>query len=221
VARWEGNTRGRLERAALDLFVQQGYDRTTIAQIARRANLTERSFYRWFTDKREVLFAGDDVERHLLAAIDAIPEDTGALPTLLAAFATVTEVFRPREFLLERATVIAANPPLQERELIKLMSLSETLTAALVRRGCDRQTARLATDVGMAVLRLASERWVLDERADFARVLSASAADLRAITADSIPNDINPNDINPNDDNPNDDNPNDDNPNDLHVRSQP
>ncbi|MFI5783479.1 TetR/AcrR family transcriptional regulator [Nocardia sp. NPDC051570] len=189
MARWEGNARGRLERAALDLFTEQGYDRTTVAQIARRANLTERSFYRWFADKREVLFGGgEDFEQQLVAAIDAVPADIGALPTLLAAFTGLPEVVRPREFLRERSAVIAANPPLQERELIKLVSVSEALTAALVRRGCDRQTARLATDVGMAVLRSATERWMADERADITQVLSASAADLIAITADDILN---------------------------------
>src|SRR3954470_94325 len=120
MARWEGNTRGRLERAALDLFTEQGYDRTTVAQIARRANLTERSFYRWFTDKREGLFAGDEVEERFLAAIDAVPASTAALSTLLSAFATAPDVLRPREMLVERSAVIAANPPLQERELIKL-----------------------------------------------------------------------------------------------------
>src|SRR4051812_49450716 len=116
MARWEGNTRGRLERAALTLFREQGYDRTTVAQIARRANLTERSFYRWFTDKREVLFADDEIEERFLSAIDAVPAGTDPLPTLLAAFATAPEVFRPRDLLLERAAVIAANPPLRERE---------------------------------------------------------------------------------------------------------
>ncbi|MFL6056480.1 MAG: TetR/AcrR family transcriptional regulator [Actinoallomurus sp.] len=157
--------------------------------IAQRANLTERSFYRWFADKREVLFGGsEDLEKHLVSAIDATPADTGALPTLLAAFATAPEVFRPREFLRERSAVIAANPPLQERELIKLASISEALAAALLHRGCDQQTARLATDVGMAVLRLTTERWKADERADFAQVLSTSAADLLAVTADGVPN---------------------------------
>jgi AcrR family transcriptional regulator len=183
MARWEGNARGRLERAALDLFTEQGYDRTTIAQITQRANLTERSFYRWFADKREVLFGGgEDLEKLFVTAIDAVAADTGPLPTLLAAFAGAPEVFRPREFLRERSAVIAANPPLQERELIKLASISEAVAAALVRRGCDRQTARLATDVGMAVLRLASERWMTDERADFANLLSAGAAELLAVT---------------------------------------
>lgn len=185
MARWEGNARGRLERAALDLFREQGYERTTVAQIARRANLTERSFYRWFADKREVLFGGsEEFEAHLVAAIDAVPPGTGALPTLLAAFATVPEVIRPREFLLERAAVIAGNPPLRERELIKLAALSEALTTALERRGHDRQTARLATDAGLAVLRLTSERCLADEHAEFAKVLAAGAAELLAVAAD-------------------------------------
>ncbi|QKG24049.1 TetR/AcrR family transcriptional regulator [Actinomadura verrucosospora] len=187
MARWEGNTRSRLERAALDLFAEQGYDRTTVAQIARRANLTERSFYRWFADKREVLFAGDDLEQRFLAALDAVPAGTGALPALLAAFATAPEVFRPRDFLERRAAVIAASPPLRERELIKLVALSEALTAALVRRGCEPQSARLATDAGLAVLRLATERWTADEETDFAEALSAGARDLLAVAAEAAP----------------------------------
>lgn len=188
MARWQGNARGRLEQAALTLFDEQGYDRTTVAQIAQRADLTERSFYRWFTDKREVLFGGsEELEAHLVAAIEAVPAGTGALPTLLAAFGTAPEVFRPREFLRKRAAVIAANPPLQERELIKLAAISEALTAALLRRGVKPETARLATDVGMAVLRLTAERCMADEKADFAAVLAASAADLLAVAADGTP----------------------------------
>jgi AcrR family transcriptional regulator len=188
MARWEGDTRGRLENAALALFEEQGYDRTTVAQIARRANLTERSFYRWFTDKREVLFGGtEDFQTHLVSAIDAVPSGTPPLPTLLAAFATAPEVIRPRDFLLTRSAVIAANPPLQERELIKLAALSDALAAALVRRGCDEQTARLATDAGLAVMRLASRRALTDEHADFVQVLAASAADLLTIAAEAVP----------------------------------
>ncbi|GJG86781.1 TetR family transcriptional regulator [Gemmatimonadetes bacterium T265] len=188
MARWEGDARGRLERAALELFDEQGYDRTTVAEIAERARLTERSFYRWFADKREVLFGGSqDLVQQLVSAIAAVPADTGALPALLAAFATAPAVFRPREFLRRRAAVIAANPPLRERELIKLASIAEALTAALVHRGGDQTTARLVTEVGMAVLRLTTERWMADERADFAQVLSTSAADLRAVTAAGIP----------------------------------
>ncbi|WP_037915030.1 TetR/AcrR family transcriptional regulator [Actinacidiphila yeochonensis] len=188
MARWEGNTRGRLERAALDLFDEQGYDRTTVAQIAQRANLTERSFYRWFADKREVLFGGsEDLEKHLVSLIDAAPAGTAPLPVLLAAFATAPKVFRPREFLRKRVAVVAANPPLQERNLIKMAVLSEAVTAALRRRGCDQHEAQLTADVGMAVVRQAIERWTADEEADFARLLSAGAAELLAIAADGVP----------------------------------
>ncbi|WP_037574489.1 TetR/AcrR family transcriptional regulator [Phaeacidiphilus oryzae] len=183
MARWEGNTRGRLERAALDLFREQGYDRTTVAQIAKRANLTERSFYRWYADKREALFGGgEDLEKEFLAAIAAVPAGTPPLPALLTAFEAAPKVIRPRAFLEERAAVIAANPPLRERELIKLAALSEALTAALVERGCDRRTARLATDAGMAVLRLATERWVAaDQQGDFPALLRSGAEELLAV----------------------------------------
>ena len=183
MARWEGNTRGRLERAALDLFTEQGYDRTTVAQIAKRANLTERSFYRWFPDKREVLFGGDDLEKQLVAAINAVPVGTPALPTLLAAFPAAKDVVRPREFLIERAAVIAANPPLLERELIKVAALSDALADALVQRGCDERTARLATDIGLAVFRHASARWLAGEDAEIDQLLAASMADVAAIVS--------------------------------------
>ncbi|MFI5908158.1 TetR/AcrR family transcriptional regulator [Dactylosporangium sp. NPDC051541] len=187
MARWEGDTQGRLERAALELFDEQGYDRTTVAQIAKRAGLTERSFYRWFTDKREVLFGGRaDLESHLLKAVAAVPPGTAALPTLLAAFATAPEVIRPREFLLVRSAVIAANPPLRERELIKLASLAEALTAALVTRGADPQTARLATDVAMAVLRLTGQRCLADERADFHATLTQATTDLLTVATEAV-----------------------------------
>lgn len=183
MARWEGNARGRLERAALDLFTEQGYDRTTIAQIAKRANLTERSFYRWFPDKREVLFGGDELEKQLVAAIEAVPAGTSALLTLLAAFPAAKDVIRPREFLIERSAVIAANPPLLERELIKVAALSDALTSALVGRGCAERTARLATDVGMAVFRQAAARWLAGDEGDIGELLSASLAELRAVVS--------------------------------------
>lgn len=187
MARWEGNTRHRLERAALALFAEQGYDRTTVAQIARRANLTERSFYRWFTDKREALFGGgEELEQRFLAAIDTVPAGTGPLDTLMAAFRTAPEILRPRDFLLERAAVIAANPPLRERELIKYAALCEALTSALERRGHDARTARLATDAGMAIVRLANERWVADEAADYGELLAAGAEELRAVLAPDV-----------------------------------
>src|ERR1700749_22000 len=112
MARWEGNARSRLERAALDLFAEKGYDQTTVAQIAERAGLTERSFYRHYPDKREVLFAGDELESVLTAAVLAAPAEATPFEALLAAFPAAGEVIRPRDFLQVRAEVIAANPQL-------------------------------------------------------------------------------------------------------------
>ncbi|MEU0504969.1 helix-turn-helix domain-containing protein [Nocardia sp. NPDC005998] len=189
MARWEGNTRGRLERAALDLFTEQGYDRTTVAQIAKRAGLTERSFYRWFPDKREVLFGGEDLEKCFVAAIEAAPEGADPLTMLMAAFGKAPEVIRPREFLRERSAVIASNPPLLERELIKLADLSQALISALERRGVEPQTAQLATDAGMAILRQTGRRWMSDENADHTQLLADSAADLLAVLTANTPND--------------------------------
>jgi hypothetical protein len=129
-----------------------------------------------------VLFGGsEELEERFVAAIEAAPEGTDPLTTLMAAFSTAPEVIRPRDFPRERSAVIAANPPLQERELIKLAFLSRALTAALENRGHNHQTARLATDAGMAILRLAGERWMADENADHAQLLSDGAADLLAV----------------------------------------
>jgi AcrR family transcriptional regulator len=182
MARWEGNPIGRLEQAALSLFLEQGYDRTTVAQIAKRAGLGERSFYRHFTDKREVLFGGgNELEESLIAAIEAVPAGVAALPTLIAAFPATREIIRPREFLLDRRKVIAANPPLQERELIKLATLSAAVTEALIRRGNDRVTAQLATDLGLATLRVAGDRWLAGDESEFADLLTAAAAQLAGV----------------------------------------
>lgn len=186
MARWEGNTRHRLEQAALDLFREQGYDRTAVAQIAKRANLTERSFYRWFPDKREVLFGGgEELEDRFVAEIANAPAGMTALSMLMSAFTAGPEVYRPRDFLKERAAAIAANPPLQERELVKLASLTTALTKALEHRGHDPHTARLATDVGLPILRLATERWVADEGIDYARQLADASAELLSVLTES------------------------------------
>jgi AcrR family transcriptional regulator len=187
MARWEGNTRGRLERAVLDLFTEQGYDRTTVAQIARRANLTERSCYRWFTDKREVLFAGDDLSECFLSAIDAVPAGTGALPTLLSALATAPEGDASPRVPAGARSGHHGQPAAAGARADQDGVAVGAVTTALMRRGFDRQTAGLATDVGMAVLRLASQRWVADTSADFAELLSASAADLLAVAAEGAP----------------------------------
>ena len=127
----------RLQRAALDLFRERGYDQTTAAEIARRAGVTERPFFRYFPDKREVLFEGEAVLRTaLLASIAEVPDDLGPLDTLFRAFRSVRPLLEDnRPFSKPRHDVISMTPALQEREQTKVASLSDALAIALKSRG--------------------------------------------------------------------------------------
>jgi AcrR family transcriptional regulator len=162
MARWEPNAAERLREAALDLFEERGYEQTTVAEIAARAGLTERTFFRHFADKREVLFRGSEALRDsLVAAVDEAPPDASALQAVSAAVEAAGGGF-VREFAGRRQAVILANPELQERELMKLASLTDALADALRRRGVSDAVARLAGETGMAVFRITFERWVDD-----------------------------------------------------------
>jgi AcrR family transcriptional regulator len=162
MARWEPNAAERLREAALDLFEERGYEQTTVAEIAARAGLTERTFFRHFADKREVLFRGSEALRDtLVAAVDEAPAGASALQAVGAAVEAAGGGF-VREFAGRRQAVILANPELQERELIKLASLTDALADALRRRGVSDAVARLAGETGMAVFRITFERWVDD-----------------------------------------------------------
>jgi len=182
--RWEGDAAGRLERAALELFDERGFDRTTVAQIAQRAGLNERSFYRYFADKREALFGGgDELQQQLSQALQEVPADVGPLDTLLAALGTAEQVFRPRELLHIRARVISANPELRERELIKMESIVAMFQAALRDRGVDEATARVATDLAVTIWRAAGQRWGRDEEMTFAEQVQDAARNFRQVAA--------------------------------------
>lgn len=184
MARWAAGGRGRLERAALELFAERGYDKTTVTQIAQRAGLAERSFYRHYPDKREVLFAGgEELTDHLVAAVPDAPADLTPLDVLLTALATAELVFRPKDHVRERSQVIAASPALHERELIKLAAMSAALATALGRRGVDPRTAQIATDLAMSIFRVAADRWLDEPDAVFATLVRESARELREVAA--------------------------------------
>jgi AcrR family transcriptional regulator len=185
MSRWEGDAAGRLERAALELFDERGFDRTTVAQIAQRAGLNERSFYRYFSDKREVLFGGgDELRSRLEQTLRDVPATTGPLDALLVALEKSADVFRPKELLLIRARVINANPELRERELSKKDAIDAALVAALRDRGEDETTARMATDMATSIWRVAAKRCLQgDDSASFAAELRAAARHLRRIAA--------------------------------------
>src|SRR5436305_2750857 len=162
MVRWEPDARGRLEQAALALYAERGFERTTVADIAERAALTERTFFRHFADKREVLFSGSGrLEELLVGAVADAPESFAAIEAVAAGLDAVGTMFRDRrEFSRQRQAIIAASAELRERELIKLASLSAALAEALRRRGVAEPEATLTAEVGIAVFRIAFERWV-------------------------------------------------------------
>ena len=162
MGRWEPDARGRLQEAALDLYVEHGFEHTTVAEIAERAGLTERTFFRHFADKREVLFAGSELLLDLLAhEVAAAPPATAPLDAVASALeAAGTMIQQRREWATRRQAVIAANPELRERELSKLAAMASVLAEGLRRRGVKDPDASLIAEVGVAALRVAFDEWL-------------------------------------------------------------
>lgn len=186
MSRWEPNARGRLEEAALDLYTERGFDETTVAEIAERAGLTERTFFRHFTDKREVLFGGQDLLSQLFVdSIACAPDDEPPLEIVGAALAAAGPFFESRhKHARRRQAVIAANPRLQERELIKLSSIASTIAEALRRRGVTDTASTLAAEAGVAVFKVAFDRWLQHGKRDqLPQFIRESLDELRAVSA--------------------------------------
>lgn len=163
MARWEPYGRERLVRAAIDLFAEQGYDKTTVVEIAERAGLTKTTFFRYFPDKREVLFAGQEMHGRLLAdGIAAAPESATPLEAVAAGLDTVTGSFTPeqREFGPRLRTVVSEHPELQERDALKRAGLAAAMTEALQKRGVPETTASLAAELGVRAFHEAFARWI-------------------------------------------------------------
>jgi len=186
MVRWQPDARGRLQEAALALYEERGFDSTTVAQIAEQAGLTKRTFFRHFADKREVLFAGSEALQELLVeGVSAAPESASPLEAVAGALAAAGAMFEPgRAYAARRQRIIAANPELQERELIKLASLAGAVAQALRRRGVKDPAAILTAEAGITVFRVAFERWVEPaNRRDLESLIRAALGDLRAVTA--------------------------------------
>ena len=162
MGRWQPDSRGRLQEAALALYSERGFDQTTAAQIAVRAGLTERTFFRHFADKREVLFGGSALlQERIVSGVADAPAGVGPLDAVacgLDAAALMLGESR-RDLAAQRQAVIAANPELRERELAKLADYAAAVAAALRHRGVREPQATLAAESGMTVLRVAVGRW--------------------------------------------------------------
>lgn len=179
VPRWEEGSKDRLTAAALQLFREQGFEDTSVVEIARRARVTNRTFFRYFSDKREVLFAdADAVRATLVEGVLRAPDVVDPLRVVVRVLATCDwESLAPRRSLWERQAVIAANSELLERDLAKQHVMTREIAGALVGRGVDDGVARIAARVGAAVFSAAYERWLEAAEGD---------DDLVSITADLL-----------------------------------
>jgi AcrR family transcriptional regulator len=182
VSRWAPDARERLEAAALDLFAENGYEETTVAQIADRAGLNRATFFRHFADKREVLFGGEDVLAGLFGdAIRAAAPNATLSECLHAALAAAGTEMTPqqRPKAVQRVLVLAANTEVQERGLLKRARIGAAISAALRDRGADALTARLGAEVALLAFSVALERWLKAEDGPFPPHAAAALDDLR------------------------------------------
>jgi AcrR family transcriptional regulator len=186
MGRWEPDARGRLEQAALALYGERGFEQTTVAEIAARAGLTERTFFRHFADKREVLFAGSGLLQDLLVStLTSTPDSTAPIDAVAAAIEAAGALLQQRrDYARQRQAVIAANAELRERELIKLASLASALADTLRRRGVRDPAASLTAEAGIAVFRIAFELWINESNErDLPQLIRESLDELKAVTA--------------------------------------
>lgn len=186
MARWEPGAADRLRACALELFVAQGFEQTTATEIATAAGVTERTFYRHFEDKREVLFGGQEaLQRRFVDAVGAAPVSATPLEVVACALDSATDFFaderRPSSRL--RGTVIAAHAGLRERELLKMAALAHALTEALHERGVPDPVATLAAESGVTVFRVAFESWIApDEERSFDDIQRSVLAELTLLS---------------------------------------
>ena len=186
MGRWKPDARGRLAKAAMTLYAEQGFDQTTVAEIAAGAGLTERTFFRHFTDKREVLFYGTEMLRDLLTrAVADAPASATAIDAVSAAFEAAGAVLQENpERVRVRDAIVSANAELRERELIKLATLASAVATALRDRGIGEPTASLAAETGVAVFKAAFARWIAEPgQADLPGMIRDSMDALRGMLA--------------------------------------
>ena len=174
----------RLLQAALELFRERGYDQTTAAEIAARAGVTERTFFRHFADKREVLSSGsDDLRGVLVQRILHVPNVVKPLQVVITVLTEFNwESLGSRDFLRQRHAVISASPELLERDLIKHHSIAVGFADALRQRGVDADVSELAARIGIQLFIIAYETWlVAGDKADLATISESIMADLATI----------------------------------------
>jgi AcrR family transcriptional regulator len=189
MARWEPGARERLVLAAVELFTEQGYDATTVAQIAEQAGVTRSTFFRYFPDKRDLLVAGQEALSRLLAeGIAEAPPGATPLEAVAAGLERAASTMGPmnRELGPRLKAAVAASAELQERDALKSVGLAAAMTAALVARGVPDPIAHLAAELGVLAFKRGYAEWSdadRDTAGDFAPYALMALDELRAASA--------------------------------------
>ena len=185
MSRWDPDAKGRLADAARQLFVEKGFDETTVVDIATRAGLTERTFFRHFVDKREVLFAGDFLAEQMAASLVDAPLHDAPIDVVARALEDASEAITSNpDWSRQRARIVADHPDLQERELSKMAMLATVLSAGLRERGVSSSTAEIAAEAGVLAFRIGYERWAAGPSSQrLAPVVRTVLDELRDVTA--------------------------------------
>lgn len=180
--RWKPNAEQRLTLAALDLYATRGYDKTTVGDIAAHAGVTSRTYFRYFPDKREVLFGGAiRLRSRIVDSLRDAPADMSPLDATLYAMSSCDDLFHlgEHEHLRQRDAVITSSDELQEREARKLGSIAADIVGRLVERGSDQDTAQLVADLALAVFKQTSRLWMNDPTVSYAEQLYRVATQAR------------------------------------------
>ncbi len=182
MARWQPDGTGRLQHAAVTLFLERGYANVSVADIADRAGLTKRTFFNHFPDKREVVFAGAPaLVASILDHLDRVDEDVDALDACVMALtqAGEAELSAYREVAHLRSALIASSSELQERDLIKRAAMTSAIAEALARRGLADRQATLTAQVAVTIFTTAYQDWTEQPDADFETLMQHVLDDLR------------------------------------------
>ncbi len=165
----------------MELYGQRGFDRTTVAEIAERAGVTERTFFRHFADKREVLFGGSHrLQELMVGAVLSAPASAAPMDAVAAALQASVAALNDREFARRRQAIVAGSEELRERELIKMATLTSAMAEAFRRRGVKEPSASLTAEAAIAVFRVAFARWVDPaNRKPFGKLINDSLEQLR------------------------------------------
>jgi AcrR family transcriptional regulator len=186
MGRWEPGAESRLRAAAIELFVDPGFEQTTVAQIAARAGVTERTFFRYFSDKREVLFDGQNVLQEVF--VTGVLEAPDDVPLEITRFALgrVADFFsgERHDYSTLRRRIIESHPSLSEREQFKMLSLTAAVATAFRERGLPEPAATLSAQTALGIFHVAFIMWTTEgEERSYDELVAIAIDELRRVVA--------------------------------------